>query len=305
MVRFLGPEERRHLHLPDGDRGAVFPRGGRAAGGGSRRRRCPTRDPEAEEREKKRAIALRRAGARGQILRGEPAVAGGCRGARLSAEPRASAPISSAASAIGYARPTANALKEHLAAKGVGQDQMIEAGLLVAGDDIPVSFDRFRDRIIFPITDFRGRIVGFGGRALAPDVPAKYLNSPETELFHKGSLLYNGADGAEGRPRRRHGHRRRGLCRRHPDGRRRLRPHRRAARHGADRAPAADPLADGRRADPLLRRRQRRHPRRPPRRRSGAAASPAGQEPPLRAPPRGPGPGRPHPRRRRARRWPR
>ena len=70
---------------------------------------------------------------------------------------------------------------------------MIEAGLLVAGDDIPVSFDRFRDRIIFPITDFKDRIVGFGGRALGPDVPAKYLNSPETELFHKGSLLYNGA----------------------------------------------------------------------------------------------------------------
>jgi DNA primase len=47
---------------------------------------------------------------------------------------------------------------------------------------------------MFPITDFRGRIVGFGGRALSPDVPAKYLNSPETELFHKGLLLYNGAN---------------------------------------------------------------------------------------------------------------
>jgi DNA primase len=70
---------------------------------------------------------------------------------------------------------------------------MIEAGLLIAGDDVPVSFDRFRDRVIFPIADFRGRIVGFGGRALSADVPAKYLNSPETELFHKGSLLYNGA----------------------------------------------------------------------------------------------------------------
>ena len=71
---------------------------------------------------------------------------------------------------------------------------MIEAGLLIAGDDVPVSFDRFRDRVIFPIADFRGRIVGFGGRALSSDVPAKYLNSPETELFHKGSLLYNGAE---------------------------------------------------------------------------------------------------------------
>ncbi len=71
---------------------------------------------------------------------------------------------------------------------------MIAAGLLVSGPDVPVSFDRFRDRVIFPISDFRGRIVAFGGRALASDVPAKYLNSPETELFHKGALLYNGAN---------------------------------------------------------------------------------------------------------------
>jgi DNA primase len=72
---------------------------------------------------------------------------------------------------------------------------MVEAGLLVAGDDIPVPYDRFRDRVIFPINDFTGRIVAFGGRALEKDVPAKYLNSPETPLFHKGSTLYNG-DGA-------------------------------------------------------------------------------------------------------------
>jgi DNA primase len=95
---------------------------------------------------------------------------------------------------VGYAPPDRAALKEYLAGKGVSQADMIAAGLLVSGDDIPVSFDRFRDRVIFPIADFRGRIVGFGGRALSADVPAKYLNSPETELFHKGSLLYNGAE---------------------------------------------------------------------------------------------------------------
>lgn len=93
---------------------------------------------------------------------------------------------------VGYAPPERAALKDHLAGKNVSQEQMIAAGLLISGDDVPVSFDRFRDRVIFPITDFKGRIVGFGGRALSPDVPAKYLNSPETELFHKGSLLYNG-----------------------------------------------------------------------------------------------------------------
>ena len=69
---------------------------------------------------------------------------------------------------------------------------MIEAGLLVAGEDIPVSYDRFRDRIIFPITDFRGRVIAFGGRALSPECAGKYLNSPETPLFHKSQVLYNG-----------------------------------------------------------------------------------------------------------------
>jgi DNA primase len=93
---------------------------------------------------------------------------------------------------IGYAPASRNALKEHLAAAGVGHDQMIEAGLLVAGDDIPVAYDRFRDRVIFPITDLRGRVIAFGGRALAADAQAKYLNSPETPLFSKSRVLYNG-----------------------------------------------------------------------------------------------------------------
>ncbi|MCZ7658192.1 MAG: DNA primase [Xanthobacteraceae bacterium] len=94
---------------------------------------------------------------------------------------------------LGYAPGERFALKEHLGAQGVPVEDMIEAGLLVAGDDIPVPYDRFRDRVMFPITDLRGRIIAFGGRALEKDVPAKYLNSPETPLFHKGATLYNGA----------------------------------------------------------------------------------------------------------------
>jgi DNA primase len=94
---------------------------------------------------------------------------------------------------IGYAPAERFALKEHLGEQGIPVNDMIETGLLIAGDDIPVPYDRFRDRVMFPITDFRGRIIAFGGRALSPDVPAKYLNSPETPLFHKGSNLYNGA----------------------------------------------------------------------------------------------------------------
>jgi DNA primase len=94
---------------------------------------------------------------------------------------------------LGYAPGERFALKEHLGAQGVAVEDMIETGLLIAGDDIPVPYDRFRDRVMFPITDFRGRIIAFGGRALSPDAQAKYLNSPETTLFHKGHNLYNGA----------------------------------------------------------------------------------------------------------------
>src|SRR3954449_5577601 len=92
---------------------------------------------------------------------------------------------------IGYAPAERFALKEHLGGHGISTDDMIEAGLLVSGDGIPVPYDRFRDRVMFPITDLRGRVIAFGGRALEKDVPAKYLNSPETPLFHKGANLYN------------------------------------------------------------------------------------------------------------------
>ncbi len=94
---------------------------------------------------------------------------------------------------VGYAPSERFALKEHLGSQGIPVEDMIEAGLVIAGDDIPVPYDRFRDRVIFPITDWRGRIIAFGGRALSPDAPAKYLNSPETPLFHKGATLFNGA----------------------------------------------------------------------------------------------------------------
>jgi DNA primase len=92
---------------------------------------------------------------------------------------------------LGYAPGERFALKEHLGSHGIPPEDMVEAGLLISGDDIPVPFDRFRDRVMFPITDLRGRVIAFGGRALEKDVPAKYLNSPETPLFHKGATLYN------------------------------------------------------------------------------------------------------------------
>lgn len=92
---------------------------------------------------------------------------------------------------LGYAPDSRNALKEHLASKGVTKEQIEACGLVVFGPEIAVSYDRFRERVMFPIPNSRGKIIAFGGRALRPDVPAKYLNSPETELFHKSRVLYN------------------------------------------------------------------------------------------------------------------
>ncbi|KEG23008.1 DNA primase [Bartonella bacilliformis Ver075] len=94
---------------------------------------------------------------------------------------------------IGFAPAKRTALKEVLSARGVSVKQMEDCGLLISGEDIAVPYDRFRNRIIFPIQDLRGRVVAFGGRTLDQDVQAKYLNSPETVLFHKGNILYNAA----------------------------------------------------------------------------------------------------------------
>ncbi len=94
---------------------------------------------------------------------------------------------------LGYAPNSRTALKEHLTGRGFMVDEMVLSGMLIGGEDIPNPYDRFRHRVMFPITDLKGRVIAFGGRALEADVPAKYLNSPETPLFHKGAVLYNAA----------------------------------------------------------------------------------------------------------------
>jgi DNA primase len=92
---------------------------------------------------------------------------------------------------LGYAPDEKYALRDWLAAKDATVETMCEAGLLIHGEDIAVPYDRFRNRVMFPICDRSGKVIAFGGRALEKDVPAKYLNSPETPLFHKGATLYN------------------------------------------------------------------------------------------------------------------
>ncbi len=92
---------------------------------------------------------------------------------------------------IGFAPDSRNALKQYLAEQGVDAAQMEACGLVNHGEGIAVSYDKFRGRIMFPIPDSRGRTIAFGGRAMSPDALAKYMNSPETELFHKSNVLYN------------------------------------------------------------------------------------------------------------------
>ena len=95
---------------------------------------------------------------------------------------------------LGFSPAGRTALKDYMIAKGGQPRELVEAGLLIAPEDGGAPYDRFRDRIIFPIADARGRVVSFGGRAMDPQARAKYLNGPETSLFHKGATLYGLAE---------------------------------------------------------------------------------------------------------------
>ena len=90
---------------------------------------------------------------------------------------------------IGYAPSGWEALKQHLSERGIGEPVQVEYGLLIHREDTGRTYDRFRDRVMFPIRDLRGRTIAFGGRVMGDDQP-KYLNSPETPVFHKGRELY-------------------------------------------------------------------------------------------------------------------
>jgi DNA primase len=91
---------------------------------------------------------------------------------------------------LGFAPDSRAALKNVLTGQGFTEDVLVEAGLVIRPEDGRPAYDRFRGRVMFPIADRRGRVVAFGGRILEGDGP-KYLNSPETPLFHKGHMLYN------------------------------------------------------------------------------------------------------------------
>ncbi|MEL6789380.1 MAG: DNA primase [Pseudomonadota bacterium] len=95
---------------------------------------------------------------------------------------------------IGFAPGARTALKDALINKGFAEDVLVEAGLLIRPDPADgrgtATYDKFRDRVMFPIKNPRGQVIAFGGRAMNPDARAKYMNSSETPLFHKGAVLY-------------------------------------------------------------------------------------------------------------------
>ncbi len=98
---------------------------------------------------------------------------------------------------LGWAPDSRQALKAALTARGHGEAALIEAGLTRRPDDGRESYDTLRGRVVFPILDRRGRVIAFGGRALGDGQP-KYLNSPDTPLFHKGQVLYGLSHAVEG-----------------------------------------------------------------------------------------------------------
>lgn len=91
---------------------------------------------------------------------------------------------------LGYAPDDWRRTRAHLHAEGFTDKELIEVGLIRESDKGGEPFDFFRGRLMFPITDTRGAVIAFGGRGLTPDAKPKYLNSGDTELFHKSTVLY-------------------------------------------------------------------------------------------------------------------
>ncbi|MGD1956266.1 MAG: DNA primase [Sphingomonadales bacterium] len=115
----------------------------------------------------------------------------GGRAARAYIEKRQMTPQTRQAFALGYAPESRQRLRQAMTAKGWRDGDLVDVGLAILPEDGGEPYDRFRGRLMFPIRDRQGRCIAFGGRALSKDAKAKYLNSPETTLFHKGRTLYN------------------------------------------------------------------------------------------------------------------
>jgi DNA primase len=150
----------------------------------------PARDPQAKERSDRRTelAAVMEEAVKWFRLQLRTAAAGP---ARDYLARRRLSPESQDRWEIGFAPAARTGLTQALTARGIAIDLIVDAGLAIRPDDGGAPYDRFRDRIIFPIRDARGRAISLGGRAMDPNARAKYLNGPETALFDKGRSLFN------------------------------------------------------------------------------------------------------------------
>ena len=149
----------------------------------------PETTPEARAEAKRRASSLEVVEAAAAWFEAELAGSGGGE-ARSYLAGRGLSPETVRRFRLGFAPGQRGRLRAALNAKGIEDRQMIEAGLMKADEAGGEPRDYFFNRVIIPITDRRDRVIAFGGRALG-ESKAKYLNSPENPLFHKGRVLYN------------------------------------------------------------------------------------------------------------------
>lgn len=111
-------------------------------------------------------------------------------GARTYVESRGLTPETISAYLLGYAPDRWDGVLNYLRERGYSDAEINTAGLTIEREGGGGFYDRFRNRLLFPIRDAQGHVIGFGGRALADDQQPKYLNSPQTPLFDKGAVLY-------------------------------------------------------------------------------------------------------------------
>jgi len=152
----------------------------------------PARDPRAQQKQDRRALLADVMEQAVQFFRLQLNT-GRAHDARAYLDRRGMSAQSLERWEIGFAPDGWQNLWDHLRGKGVEEDLIIGAGLAKPSTKGGKPYDTFRNRIMFPIRDARGRAIAFGGRAMDPNDNAKYLNSPETELFDKGRSLYNHA----------------------------------------------------------------------------------------------------------------
>lgn len=150
----------------------------------------PERDPRAQEKADRRSLLADVMEQAVQFFRLNLQT-GGAEGARAYLARRGLDEAVLARWDIGFAPDGWQGLWDHLRGKSIAEDLILEAGLAKASTRGGKPYDTFRNRIMFPIRDPRGRAIAFGGRAMDANDPAKYLNSPETVLFDKGRTLYN------------------------------------------------------------------------------------------------------------------